>query len=395
MKRSFLVLICILITNSFIKPQSNINPDISLIGTFNTFTDLYKASPNYGKLIFDNPSMELFIDGYLNPFARAAANLSYEDNKFSVEELYAEVLRGLPLDIQIKAGKYLVGFGKINTVHPHAWPFLDRPLFHQIYFSPDGFNDIGFNLSIILPTGDIYTNLDLGVYKGDAIGRTEAAIPDDQESIKALRGNSPIFAGRLGSFFSIGDYSDLEVGISSSYGIHSKNSFTSSSNPDIVITKSLYYTYAGLDFKFKYKPDSYTALTLQAEAMLNHRDVLRQRRLLGGLFLDEFDKINTFGAVAYFDYRFNKIFSVGAKYDFTYGLIGDIPSYNTLPNDDKYKTQGISGWLGYYPVEETLALRLGLQNLFFSIEDGSHRDNEAKVTLQLLFSLGPHKAHPF
>lgn len=102
--------------------------------------------------------MELLIEGYLIPFARAAANIAYEVAEFSIEELYANVVRGLPLDLQIKAGKYLVGFGKINTIHPHAWAFLNRPLFHQVFFSADGFNEVGASLSYLLPTGDLYSN---------------------------------------------------------------------------------------------------------------------------------------------------------------------------------------------------------------------------------------------
>ena len=85
-----------------IKAQSNINPDISLIGTFNTTTDFTPNSPEKGKLNFEMPEMELFVDGYLNPYARGTGNISYEEGEFSVEEIYANIVRGLPLDAQIK-----------------------------------------------------------------------------------------------------------------------------------------------------------------------------------------------------------------------------------------------------------------------------------------------------
>jgi len=127
MKQKFLVFLIVVVCSENIFPQSNINPNISLIGTFNTFTNFIKGSPEYGKLNFETPEMELFVDGYLNPFALGTGNISYENGNFSVEELYGNIVRGLPWDIQIKAGKFLVGFGKLNTVHPHAWAFLDRP----------------------------------------------------------------------------------------------------------------------------------------------------------------------------------------------------------------------------------------------------------------------------
>lgn len=393
-----LILSChLLVGFSFSLAQTTINPDISAIGTFNTFTNFIKDTPEYGKLNFDIPEFELFVDGYLNPYARATFNVAFHEGEFHAEEIYAQVVRGLPLDVQIKAGKYLLGFGKINTVHPHAWSFIYRPLYHQIYFGDEGFNDIGADISFILPTADIYTTLELAIFKGDALTNEhhhedEHETEEEEEHYEMDRGNSPIFVGRLGSFFSLGDFSNIEVGLSGSYGVYTKADFYSSDDstalPD---NKSLNYFYGGLDFKYKYRPDSYTSFTVQGEALWNRRTVLRE----DDFGLDVQKNINTFGAFIYLDYQFNKIFSVGTKYDFTYGIIGDEPNFNTLASDDQNMTSGIEGWLGYYPFEETLALRLGVQHLMFSYADGSERDGETTINLQLIFSLGPHKAHPF
>jgi hypothetical protein len=375
--------------------QSNVNPNVSLIGTFNSSMDFTKGSPEKGKLNFQMPEMELFVDAYLNPYALGAGNISYEEGEFSVEELYANIVRGLPLDAQIKAGKYLVGFGQLNIVHPHAWAFVDRPLFHQIYFGPDGFNDIGFNFSFILPTETFYTNLDLGIFKGDAIGNNEVIAPT-QESIAEHRGTSPIFVGRLGTFFSLSDYSNLGVGLDGSYGTHAKMDINSLGDTTTAfVNKSLDYTYIGMDFKYKYRPDDYTALTIQGEGILNHRSVMRDGNFGINSTIQDIQNINTYGAFIYIDYLFDKMYSFGAKYDYTYGIVGDEPAFNTLSNDDKNNTQGISGWIGYYPVEHTLAFRLSLEHLFYHHADGTTRDSSTQVTLQMIFSLGPHKAHPF
>jgi hypothetical protein len=354
--------------------QSSINPDISLIGTFNTSMNFIKGSPAYGKLNFENPSMELFFDGYLNPYARATANIAYEGGEFGVEELYANIVRGLPLDIQIKAGKYLVGFGKLNTVHPHAWAFINRPLFHQVFFSPDGFNDVGVDFNFLLPTGDIFTGIDLGIFKGNSM------LPF-QDSLFADRGISPIFVGRLGSFIPVGDFTNIEVGISNSFGTYAKTLVLPGQQG-----KALGYIYTGFDFKYKYVPDSYTALTIQGEGLMDHRDVFRQNST---------KKITNFGAFAYIDYKFNKLFSTGVKYDYTDGIADNQPGFAALANDDKNHTQGIEAWFSYYPVEETSVLRLDFQHLMFKYADGINRNSENTVTLQFLFSLGPHKAHPF
>jgi len=376
----------LLLFSSLTVAQSNINPDISLIGTFDTYTNFIKDSPDYGKLLFDIPSFELYIEGYLNPYARAAANIAFEEGEFSAEEIYAQILRGLPLDIQIKAGKYLLGFGKLNTVHPHAWPFVNRPLWQQIYFSGEGFNDIGLDVNFILPTSDFYSTLDLGVYTGQSMAMNTAGEDADADEV---RGNSLIFVGRLGSFFSFDDFNNLEVGLSSSFGNYAKSSFYI---PDSVgfPEQMLKYYYGGFDFKYKYRPDSYTSLVLQGGTVLNYRDVIR-----GTESEPAVETITTYGAFVYIDYQFFKIFTLGAKYDYTFGIIGDDYSATTLSNDDQNKTSGIEVWFNYFPVEETLAFKLSTQYLYFNFADNISKDGETTVTLQMIFSLGPHKAHQF
>ena len=393
MRKLIAVMILLFFNISF--AQSNVNPDISLIGTFNTFTNFNDGSPEKGKINFEDPSLEMFITGYLNPFAKASADIAYHEGEFAAEEIYAEVLRGLPLDMQLKAGKFLLGFGKLNTVHEHAWPFLERPLAHQIYFGEEGLNDVGINLSFILPTEDFFSNFDIGIYKGDSFrgigghdhGEETNEAEEEHDGFELDEVNTPVVLARLGTFFTLSDYSNLEIGLSGAAGIIGKAAL------DNVITQNINFAYGGIDFKYKYKPDTYTSLTIQGEGLLNHRDVVRENEVIEEDVMG--DPVNTFGGFLYFDYQFSKIFSVGAKYDFTYGIIGDEPGINTLANDDKNKTHGISGWFGYYPVEETLALRFGVEHLTFNYDDGTDRDGETTLKLQMIFSLGPHKAHPF
>lgn len=394
--RIYLFAAITILSSTIVFSQSNINPDISLIGTFNTNIDLTNSSPDKGKIIFENPSLELFIDGYLNPYARATGDIAYEDGEFSVEELYANIVRGLPLDVQIKAGKYLVDLGQLNLVHPHAWAFVGRPLFHQVFFGPEGFNDIGFDFSFILPTTSFYSTVDVGIFKGDAIGKNEVTTPDDQESIAAHRGKSPVFVGRLGTFFELGDYSNIGIGLNGSYGVHAISDLNLSGNSNAKLTsKTLNYTYLGLDFKYKYRPDDYTTLTIQGEGMLNRRDILRNGAFGIDIPIQSMESITGYGAFVYLDYLIKKSYSFGLKYDYTNGIVDDAPGFNTLSNDDQNSTQGITTWFGYYPIEETLAFRLNLQHLFYNYANGTSRDGSTSVTLQIIFSLGPHKAHPF
>jgi len=389
MNKNNLILLLLLLLGGKTFSQSNINPDISLIGTFDAFTNFIKGTPEYEKLNFDDPEMELFIDGYLNPYAKAAANLSYENNQMGVEELYGNIVNGLPLDMQIKAGKFLVGFGKLNTVHPHAWPFLERPLFHQVFFGQNGFNDVGVNFSFALPTGDLFTGLDLGLFKGKSITPlTDVNYVD--------RGVNPLFVGRLNTFIPIDDYTNLEVGLSGSYGAYAKGNLVYSSPPENNgSVNTFYYNYYGVDFKFKYSPNAYSVLTIQGEGLLDNRSVPRFEQFVGQWTTESSQNISNCGAFIYADYKFDKQYSFGVKYDYTAGIINDAPTFNTLANDDKNSTQGIEAWIGYYPAEETTVVRLGFQHLSFNYANGYSRDGETTLKLQFIFSLGPHKAHPF
>ena len=180
-------------------------------------------------------------------------------------------------------------------------------LFQQIYFGSDGFNDIGFNFSFILPTETFYTNLDLGIFKGDAIGGNEVIDPT-QESIAEHRGRSPIFVGRLGTFFSLSDYSNLGIGLDGSYGVHAKMEINSTGDTTAsLINKTLNYTYVGLDFKYKYRPDDYTSLTIQGEGIFNHRDVMRDDNFGINSPVQEIKTVGTYGAFISIDYLFEKI----------------------------------------------------------------------------------------
>lgn len=88
--------------------QTTINPDISVIPRFILRTDDGEKLAE-GKRVFSQPDfqfeeLEIAIQSYLNPFSRADVILTLpgpdiEAGKLGIEELYATVFRGLPLEI--------------------------------------------------------------------------------------------------------------------------------------------------------------------------------------------------------------------------------------------------------------------------------------------------------
>lgn len=355
--------------------QTTINPDISVIPRFliesNDGERLAEGRREFSRPDFQFQELEVVISSYLNPFAKADAVLTLpgpniEEGKLGLEELYATVVRGLPLDLNVRLGKYRVDFGKINMQHPHQWPFVTQPLSQERFFGDEGLNDLGLSVSALLPTGDVYSKLTIDLLRGIPIGETTG--------IEDTSGAKPTYAtsGRLMSFFTLGDYSDLETGVSVYTGIHDPY------NRDR-------FWYWNLDFKYKYKPDLYTSLTLQGEYLLNSRHAWQDRDL--NPFMDANGNpvrrdISTSGLYLFTDYQFMKIYSIGARFDWT---------QSPYTKDDK--ARAVALFLGYYPVEETLGLRLQYQNTKTELPFASQSVNS--IALQILFSLGPHKAHPF
>jgi hypothetical protein len=356
--------------------QTSVNPDISIIPRFLLFTEdgskLAEGTREFSRPEFVFEELEAVFSGYLNPYARADVVMTLsgpdvEGASLGLEEAYLTVLRGLPLDLNLRAGKYRVEFGKLNMMHPHQWAFVTQPLSQERFFGEEALNDLGISASVLLPTGELYTKLTVDLLRGLSI--PEAAGLED------TTGESPYWAtsGRLMAFFPLGEDADLEAGVSTYTGIH-----------DPYHRDRFWYWNA--DMKYRWRPNSYTSLTLQGEVLFNSReaelgpDLLP---LLDAAGAPERRSIASAGAYLFADYQFLKTFSAGGRLD-----------WSQAPYSTEEDATGFALFFGWYPVEETIGLRLHYQHTRTEVPGG---DAEAVnfIGLQALFSLGPHKAHPF
>jgi hypothetical protein len=354
--------------------QTSLNPDISVIPRFIIETNDGENLPErrFSRPDFSFQELELVVSSYLNPFSKADVVLTLpgpdvEAGKLGLEEVYATIFRGLPLDLNLRFGKYRAEFGKLNVVHPHAWPFITQPLVHERFLGEEGLNDLGISLSTLLPTGDVYTRLDVDLLRGLAIG--------EATGLADTSGEKPTYAltSRFMGFFTLTDESDLEVGLSGYTGIHDPY------NRDR-------FWYGNLDFKYKYRPSLYTSFAVQGEYLLNSRKANLDQD--SHPFRDEDGNpvrksLTTSGLYLYADYQFLKICSIGARFDWT---------QSPYSADDR--ASAIAVFAGYYPVEETLGIRLQYQNTKMEMP-GADALSVNAIALQVLCSLGPHKAHPF
>lgn len=369
---ALLALVCV---HGVGQAQTTVNPDISVIPRFviqsNDGEKLAQGRREFSQPDLSFQELEIAFQSYLNPFAKADVILTLpgpdiEANKLGIEELYATVVRGLPLDLNVRLGKYRVDFGKFNMVHPHAWPFISQPLSQARFLGEDGLNDLGLSASMLLPTGDVYTKLTVDLLRGNAVRGTVGLI--DTTGAKPFYANS----ARLTSFLSLTDASDLELGLSGYTGIHDP-----------------YYRYrfwyANFDFKYKYRPSMYTSLVVQGEYLYNTRAA--GQTPAGELYVNAIGEpatqtLTSSGLYIYADYQFFKLWSIGARYD-----------WSQSPYSRADRASGAAVFAGYYPVEETLGVRCEYQ--YVRTENPLESKAVNTIALQVLFSLGPHKAHPF
>lgn len=324
------------------------NPDISALGqVFGTYTDDINSGDSK-KFVPSFGEAEVILYATLNPFVNGSFIFSIGEEGFEIEEGYASFIRGLPLNLSAKIGKYRTNFGKLNTVHPHAYPFIRTP---HILNPEDGglipgeesFNDLGLDISTLIPVIGSWSIL----ASGDFL-QGKAFHPDTSA-------NTYGWLAHLSNSFSIGDAIATDVGGSITQGVN---------NP----AEKTRTTVGGIDVKVKAYINPQLTLTVGSEFIYNH--------FISADSTGSEISVNSNGFYAYADTRFLTRYNLG--------VIGEQWGQNDGKN------YSIKPFAGFSLLEESTVFR-------FSYEYLKKHDEKAINTfeLQLLFMMGPHKAHQF
>ncbi len=357
-----------------------VNPDISIIGQpVIRWTDAV-GDPAAKRPVLDVGETEAMFDSYLNPFARGTIVLSFADGGVDVEEAFFSMLRGLPAGLAIKGGKYRVGFGKLNPQHPHAYPFADR--FHVLaaYLPGDeAFNETGLQVSeqLALPH-DIALTLSADWLKGDSfrVPRASSGDPGDPLEVAGVDGDGdraleprPAGLGRVSAFIPLAERSGLELGAS----------FTQGTNNAAAATRT---TVFGGDAKLKYWTSANSYLLVQGEYLgLNREDAGWDATAANYTKTS----VKPAGGYAYLDYNFNPRYDTGVS----------IENYQD-PAVGNARATALGAFVGMALMEETTSFRIGIEHLTPAAPAGGPTPDAINtVTLRVLYSMGPHKAHQF
>ncbi len=107
---------------------------------------------------FEMREIEFAFQQNIDPWSRAdiyaALEKDGEDYKVHLEEAFITLNR-LPLNMQMRAGKMLLPFGKDCPTHQHALPYVDRPLAVAAFLGEEGMAGTGFELSGMVPLGRV------------------------------------------------------------------------------------------------------------------------------------------------------------------------------------------------------------------------------------------------
>jgi len=355
------------------------NPDISVIGQPSIRWTDDAGDPARRRPVFDVGETEVVFDAALNPYARGNFTISFADDQASVEEGTFTLLRGLPGGLVLKGGRYRVGFGKLNPAHPHQLPFAGRFGVVASYLpGAESFAETGLDVSWRVPVpGDVAVTASADVLQGDSfrIPRAASTAPNDPLVGDADNGDAqleprPAWAGRLAAFAPLGDRSGLEWGVSATGGT---NNAAAASRTQVL----------GSDAKAKLWTSPAAYLLLQAEGLWLVRDdagwdAAADRYVLA--------RRHAAGFYAFGDFNWAQRYDVGLS----------VESFQD-PAAGGGRRTAFGAFAGLALLEETTAFRLDAKRVLPARPVGASADPAAvhEVTLRVLFSMGPHKAHQF
>jgi len=329
-----------------------LNPDISMIGDFIGSAGANSAPPLASLQPFKAFQMhesEIGLQAIIDPYARGDFFLSFGEEGVDLEEGYI-TFTALPGSFVVKGGKMRAAFGKVNTLHNHVLPWIDRPLVTtNLVGGEDGIDDAGLSIQRIIPApGGLFLEATGQVFRGDS---------GDENSplFHSSRSSDLSTVAHLRSYKDLNEATNLDIGFSYARGHNDQG------------TDFLTNLY-GIDATLRWKPlrrAIYHSFVGRGEFIWSQRQELPTEQ-------------KSFGFYTSADYQLGRRWFLGGRYD-----------YSERARFSNLLDQGGSVVLTYWPSEFS---QVRGQYRHTSYAEGRQAN---EVLLQLLFSLGAHGAHPF
>jgi hypothetical protein len=268
-----------------------------------------------------------------------------------VEEGYL-TFTGLPGHLMLKVGKMRASFGKVNALHTHAMPTVDRPLVTEnLVGGEDGLDDAGLSLSRLIPNSLLFLEVTGEVYRGGS------------SVFQSTQRSKLNYVGRVRAYRDLTEGANIDLGTSVAFGPTDVGTPLASGDP--VLNRRL----IGVDGTFHYRPlrrAIYHRVNLRSELVWSRQD------LPLGLTAD------AFGYYGLAEYQFARRWYAGGRFD-----------HSGRALDGTLHDNGGSFFLTYWPSE------------FSQIRTQVRRTNYAggvvanEFLFQFNFAIGAHGAHVF
>jgi len=330
-----------------------LNPDISLIGDFIGTAGHNTVAPSRSLEMHES---ELGIQAIIDPYARADAFISFGETGVNVEEAYV-TFTSLPAGLLLKVGKKRADFGKVNTIHNHALPFIDRPLVtNNLVGGEDGIDDAGFFLSRFLPAPKNWF----------LEGSAELLRGDSADVFQASRRQDVSVVGHMRAYRDLTESTNLDLGLSYARGHNNLGSN---------FLTNLYSADATLRWK-PLRRAIYNSFLFRTELFWSARDQLSAA--VPNLFQTQ----HAFGMYSFAEYRVNRRWTVGGRFD-----------RSGHATNAHLTDSGFSGILTYWPSE--FSQIRGQYRFGHLATSPTEFSNANEFLFQFLFVMGAHGAHPF
>jgi hypothetical protein len=316
------------------------NPDIAVIGNFLGAVGENTVNPSP---VFEMNEAEATFQAVVDPYARADFFLAFSPEGVEIEEGFL-TFPSLPGGLLAKVGKLKQQVGKVNTLHPHALSWADRPLvMENLLGGEEGLADSGVSVSRLIMNPWVFLEATGEVYQGSS-----GVFASHQRSNLS-------YVGRLRGYQDLSESSNIDVGTSLAWGRNEVG-------PDFA-TRIF-----AVDATFRYRPlrrAIYKRFMGRTELVWSRREQEDGAQSAFGMYLSG-------------DYQFARRWFAGARYD-----------WSERATDASLVDKGPSVLLTFWPSEFS-QLRGQYRRTRFAEGISSN-----EVLFQLLFSIGAHGAHIF
>ncbi len=332
-----------------------INPEISVLG------DMYgQYIANKNNFNGNERSgaffrvMEMNVQSNLDPFSLAKFIVEINPGGIEFAEGYMTLTKLIP-NVSLTAGKFRQQFGVLNRWHSHSLDQFDYPLALTTILGEDGINQIGLSFDWLMPSLFADANsLLIQITNGE---------------------NEQLFSGELFSFpaalLHFKNYWDIspdtyfELGLTGMLGKNNVRGYDNDGN--LILEDSRLTTVGGIDLTLFWEPLNkarYNSFIWRTEVFYANKELAN-------------DRIKTFGAYTYFDYKFDLQWHIGVRFDFTQPFEihnNSRYSYQVVP----YITWWQSNWVKF--------------RLQYNYLDGTETPTvQNTIRFQIVFAAGPHK----